>query len=46
MIPHLIAESGPTLIHPFNDDLVMAAQGTVALEMLDVRSALARWWSY
>jgi threonine dehydratase len=31
----LIAETGRTLVHPFNDDAVMAGQGTVALELLD-----------
>jgi threonine dehydratase len=31
----LIDETGRTLVHPFNDDAVMAGQGTVALEVLD-----------
>lgn len=39
-IPRLIAERGLTLVHPFDDDLVMAGQGTVALEMLGARSDL------
>ena len=39
-LPRLIAESGATLIHPFDDDRVIAGQGTVALEMLDARSDL------
>ena len=28
-------ESGATFIHPFNDELVMAGQGTIGLEILD-----------
>ncbi|OYY78146.1 MAG: threonine ammonia-lyase [Sphingomonas sp. 28-62-20] len=39
-IPRLIAARGLTLVHPFDDDLVMAGQGTVALEMLGARSDL------
>ena len=39
-IPKLIAERGLTLVHPFDDDLVMAGQGTVALEMLGARPDL------
>lgn len=31
----LHAETGRTLVHPFNDDAVMAGQGTVALEILE-----------
>src|SRR5439155_24257609 len=31
----LIAETGRTLVHPYNDPLVMAGQGTVGLEMLE-----------
>jgi threonine dehydratase len=31
----LIAETGRTLIHPFDDPLVIAGQGTVALELLE-----------
>jgi threonine dehydratase len=31
----LIAERGLTLIHPYDDELVMAGQGTVGLEMLE-----------
>ncbi|AJP73382.1 threonine ammonia-lyase [Sphingomonas hengshuiensis] len=33
-LPALMAERGATLIHPFDDDRVIAGQGTVALEML------------
>lgn len=39
-IPRLIEERGLTLVHPFDDDLVMAGQGTVALEMLGIRPDL------
>lgn len=39
-IPRLIEERGLTLVHPFDDDLVMAGQGTVALEMLGARPDL------
>lgn len=39
-LPRLIAERGLTLVHPFDDDLVMAGQGTVALEMLGARADL------
>lgn len=39
-IPRLISERGLTLVHPFDDDLVIAGQGTVALEMLDTRADL------
>jgi threonine dehydratase len=36
----LIAESGRTLVHPFNDPVVIAGAGTVGLELLeDARSA-------
>jgi threonine dehydratase len=31
----LIGETGRTLVHPFDDPLVIAGQGTVALELLD-----------
>jgi threonine dehydratase len=31
----LIAETGRTLVHPFNDAAVIAGQGTVALEILE-----------
>lgn len=34
------AEHGLTFIHPYDDPLVMAGQGTVALEMLDAAPAL------
>ncbi len=39
-IPKLIAARSLTLVHPFDDDLVMAGQGTVALEMLGARPDL------
>lgn len=31
----LVEETGATLIHPFNDEQVMAGQGTIGLEILD-----------
>jgi threonine dehydratase len=31
----LVAETGRTLVHPFDDPLVIAGQGTVALELLE-----------
>jgi threonine dehydratase len=31
----LVAETGRTLVHPFNDEAVVAGQGTVALEILE-----------
>jgi threonine dehydratase len=34
-LDELIAESGRTLIHPFDDPAVIAGQGTVALELLE-----------
>ena len=34
-LDRLIAETGRTLIHPYNDPLVMAGQGTVGLEILE-----------
>lgn len=37
-VPALIADRGLTLVHPFDDDAVIAGQGTVALEMLRVRN--------
>ncbi|QDQ86825.1 threonine ammonia-lyase [Alcaligenaceae bacterium SJ-26] len=36
----LARERGLIMIHPYDDALVMAGQGTVALEMLDVQPAL------
>ena len=33
-IPALVAERGLTFIHPYDDDAVIAGQGTVGLEML------------
>jgi threonine dehydratase len=39
-IPRLIATRGLTLVHPFDDDLVIAGQGTVGLEMLGTRPDL------
>ena len=32
-LPDLIEQRGQTLVHPFDDNLVIAGQGTVALEM-------------
>ena len=34
-LDQLIAETGRTLVHPFDDPLVMAGQGTVGLEILE-----------
>jgi len=34
-LDQLIDETGRTLVHPYNDPLVMAGQGTVGLEMLE-----------
>ncbi len=34
-LDELIAETGRTLVHPFNDKAVIAGQGTVGLEILD-----------
>jgi threonine dehydratase len=34
-LEELHAETGRTLVHPFNDEAVMAGQGTVALEFLE-----------
>ena len=34
VVSQIIAERGMTLIHPYNDELVMTGQGTVGLEML------------
>src|SRR5438876_7839415 len=34
-LDRLIEETGRTLVHPFDDPLVMAGQGTVGLEMLE-----------
>jgi threonine dehydratase len=34
-LDQLIEETGRTLVHPYNDPLVMAGQGTVGLEMLE-----------
>lgn len=39
-VPGLIAETGMTFIHPFDDDRVIAGQGTVALEMFEQNPAL------
>jgi threonine dehydratase len=39
-LDQLIEETGRTLVHPYNDPLVMAGQGTVGLELLeDAREA-------
>jgi len=34
-LEQLIAETGRTLVHPYDDPIVMAGQGTVGLEMLE-----------
>jgi threonine dehydratase len=34
-LDQLIEETGRTLVHPYNDPLVMAGQGTVGLELLE-----------
>src|SRR5919199_3016926 len=34
-LEELIAETGRTLVHPYDDPLVMAGQGTVGLELLE-----------
>ena len=34
-LDRLIEETGRTLVHPYDDPLVMAGQGTVGLEMLE-----------
>src|SRR5437764_8700521 len=34
-LDRLITETGRTLVHPYDDPLVMAGQGTVGLEMLE-----------
>jgi threonine dehydratase len=34
-LDELVAETGRTLIHPFDDEAVIAGQGTVALEILE-----------
>lgn len=39
-VPDLVAERGLTLVHPYDDPGVIAGQGTVALEMIDVRPDL------
>lgn len=40
LVRELAAERDLTLVHPFDDRLVMAGQGTVALELLDQVQAL------
>ncbi len=34
-LDQLVAETGRTLVHPYDDPIVMAGQGTVGLEMLE-----------
>ena len=34
-LDHLVEETGRTLVHPYDDPLVMAGQGTVGVEMLE-----------
>jgi threonine dehydratase len=36
----VMAQRGLTLVHPYDDALVMAGQGTIALEMLDAQPGL------
>jgi threonine dehydratase len=38
-LDELIAETGRTLVHPFNDPAVIAGQGTVGLEILEDRAS-------
>ena len=33
-----------TMIHPYDDPLIIAGQGTIALEMLDAVPSSTRWW--
>src|SRR6201999_4245207 len=40
IVPALVTERGLTLVHPFDDDLVIAGQGTVAIEMLRAQPAI------
>jgi threonine dehydratase len=40
LVRALAAERGLTLVHPFDDPLVMAGQGTVALELIEQAGAL------
>jgi threonine dehydratase len=35
MLEEVIARSGATLVHPYNNDVVIAGQGTAALELLE-----------
>jgi threonine dehydratase len=43
----LMAERGLTLVHPFDDEAVMAGQGTVGLEIVEdclwSKSSSCRW---
>lgn len=41
LVRTLAAERGLTLVHPFDDPMVMAGQGTVALELLEQTGAAA-----
>lgn len=34
-VDDIIAERGMTMVHPFDDDAIIAGQGTIALEMLE-----------
>ena len=47
-VNRLIEERGSTLIHPYDNELVMTGQGTVGLEMLEDGlisiSLWADWW--
>lgn len=35
MLEHVVASTNATVVHPYDDSLVIAGQGTVALELLD-----------
>ena len=35
MVAKLVTEQGSTLVHPFDNDIIIAGQGTAAIEMLD-----------
>ncbi len=39
-VPAIMAARGLTLVHPFDDDLIIAGQGTVGLEMLEAQPDL------
>ena len=39
-------ERGLTFVHPYDDPLVIAGQGTLALEMLEVKTQSSNAWSF